>query len=180
MRHVLSSLHDILKATVERRTLPRLRLHMYKSRIAKLDEICRRIAGYRNDAKKSQKSRTAYKRPVVFFGDFTDEGGVKYGHRRPPIKALRHRLRLHANVIILDEYRSSKFCSTCSSKRDIPTNQLPELECVQVQQKIHAVVRCGLCKRIWNRDVNASRNLCAIVKHGLTNGWSRPPVFERS
>ena len=196
VKHILSGLGHVLQVTAKRRTLPRLRLHAYKCRIAKLDAICRQIVGYRKRKKPPKPpaacnrptyrhrrlfyKRPTYKRPVVFFGDFTDNGGVKYGHRRPPIKAIRHRLRLHAHVIDLDEYRSSKFCSTCTSNQSLATTQLLEVENVEVgEEKMHAVVRCGVCNQVWNRDVNACRNLRGIVKYGLANAWSRPPIFQK-
>ena len=42
----------------------------------------------------------------------------------------------------------------------------------------HGLVRCQTCSRMWNRDVNSSRNIHKIVSNKI-KGFKRPKYLRR-
>src|SRR4051794_10331243 len=77
--------------------------------------------------------------------------GKKTGVLRVLFRALRHHDCLgHLVLVKVPEYRSSKMLS------------------------------CNNCDTVWNRDVNAARNLWSIAYHMAMNGNQTPEVFTRS
>jgi hypothetical protein len=45
--------------------------------------------------------------------------------------------------------------------------------------KIHALLRCQNCSKVWNRDQMAVKNIKYIFEYIATNNNRRPPNFER-
>ncbi|CAN0456257.1 unnamed protein product, partial [Laminaria digitata] len=74
----------------------------------------------------------------------------------------------------VNEDYTSKLCSECKEVLD------PMLD--KKNKPIHAVRRCPTTScvwRLWNRDVNACRNIYAIFVHENSNQGSRPVKFTR-
>ena len=46
-------------------------------------------------------------------------------------------------------------------------------------RSLYAVKRCKVCRTIWNRDVNAARNIGLVFWWLRSHGGSRPPGFRR-
>ena len=94
------------------------------------------------------------------------------GVSRVVFRALRHHDRLgHLVLVKVPEFRSSKICSRC---------QTLTLEHVRDQvsgDALHAVLRCNNCATVWNRDVNAARNLRFIAIHMAANENRTPPMY---
>ena len=45
---------------------------------------------------------------------------------------------------------------------------------------LYAVKQCENCRTVWNRDVNAARNIALVFWWLRTHGGVRPPGFRRS
>lgn len=81
-----------------------------------------------------------------------------------PLAEVVSELKKRADVAVIDEYMSTKICSSCF---DCETTKL-----------LHRKQRCSKCGVNWNRDVNAGIN---IMKLGLLDisGRRRPDIFRR-
>ena len=71
------------------------------------------------------------------------------------------------NVYLIDEFRTSKQCSSCSNV-DAQCEKFRQVENPRPWRdgKIlcHGLVRCTTCWTMWNRDVNAAINIWKIAK----------------
>ena len=120
------------------------------------------------------------KRTVVAFGDATFSPTMKgkmAGVSRIVFRALCHQERLgHLVLVKVPEFRSSKVCSKCQTltlehvRERTDDNQVPG-------SSLHAVLKCKNCATVWNRDVNAARNLRFIASHMSKNGNNVPEIF---
>jgi len=113
------------------------------------------------------------KRTVVAFGDgmFSPTmKGKRAGVSRVVFRALRHRERLgHLTLVRVPEFRTSKVCSKCHTLT---------LEHVRIDDTpLHAVLSCKNCATVWNRDVNAARNLWFVASHMAANNNKPPNIF---
>lgn len=117
-----------------------------------------------------------HKRTIVAFGDGdfpTSFRGKKTGAYKVIKRAL---FRLQATVpgvriLMVPEYRSSQICSKCN------TRSLEKMK--HNGLSLHAVVKCKNCSTVWNRDINASRNLFHIAVHCASHQDQVPPAFRR-
>jgi hypothetical protein len=132
----------------------------------------------------------------VAYGNWSRRDGIK-GHASSPVKGLRQALAKRAKVVILDEFKTSKLCSTChrelspvsylvdpdmEKRRKRAGRVTPRLQTGEKKlTKCHAVLRCGHedCEAgHWNRDVNAAINIVNLLKFELEHG-ERMPAFAR-
>ena len=168
----------------------KLRFQRFRGRQKALAEVCRRFTigskkygAHRLDPQRSLdpepppnpvKWKRAMphdeaKRTVVAFGDATFSPTMKgkmAGVSRIVFRALRHQERLgHLVLVKVPEFRSSKVCSKCQTLTLVPGSSL------------HAVLKCKNCATVWNRDVNAARNLRFIASHMSKNGNNVPEIF---
>ena len=151
------------------RKYKKLRFNTSILRKKTIDSVCKKIS--------QGKSST-----TVAFGD----ASVNHGGRglMGPMKEIRRRLETHHCVVIdVDEFRTSKLCSKC---HDV-------VESIQVVQRTwseegltcsltspHALRVCfnPLCRTVWDRDVNAVRNIgYKCMKKALEGRY--PPAFDR-
>jgi hypothetical protein len=112
--------------------------------------------------------------PVVCFGD------ANFIRRTDPclINHLRDQLKRAEQEGLLiymeiDEYLTSQRCSACLALT---------LEYVQIENGDHLynVLQCTTCGTKWNRDVNAARNILAVVLHQIITGTlTRPYNLDR-
>ena len=93
-----------------------------------------------------------------------------------PVQEARRRLQLwvgFSRFFSVDEFRTSKTCSRCHGEVERVYKPL-------LQQRIWAVTRCTGCGAVWNRDVNAARNMRHIVVARISNpAAERPAAFRR-
>jgi len=116
----------------------------------------------------------------IAYGDWSNQAGIK-GHPSAPVKGFARALRRRATVVPMDEYKTSKLCSLChhtlEKARLIATNDNGEYEL----RKNRNVLRCpnSACRaNFWNRDVNAARNIRALLAARLM-GLGRIAAFAR-
>ena len=99
--------------------------------------------------------------------------GKRAGVSRVVFRTLRHHHHLgHLTLVKVPEFRTSKTCSKC---------QTMTLENVREAggNALHAVVKCKNCTTVWNRDVNAARNIRYIASYMAANENKVPDVFVR-
>ncbi len=114
---------------------------------------------------------------VVAFGDASWSGSVK-GYNRSPrglffYKYMKNKYESdRIKVRSTSEYNSSQICSNCNKhERLVKYNNV-------VIEKPHFVKSCPTCFTIWNRDVNAARNLITIEKNIMARG-KKPWIFSK-
>lgn len=106
---------------------------------------------------------------LVFVGSFrlNPNSPIK-GYQRTPFRLLLSKLRLFADVMLIDEFRTTKLCSICHEPTFISRNKHRYLVCLNQQ--------CGMC---WNRDVNAGNNMVYKGVSELT-GDALHPNYNRN
>ncbi|CAN0431504.1 unnamed protein product, partial [Laminaria digitata] len=118
---------------------------------------------------------------VVAYGDATF---VSRGRFPGPVKTIRRETEkrvgggegpVGVSYRAVNEDYTSKLCSECKEVLE------PMLD--KKNKPIHAVRRCpttSCVRRLWNRDVNACRNIYAIFVHENSNQGTRPEKFTRA
>jgi hypothetical protein len=150
----LASLSALLEFYGERRWR-RLRFKSYIGRQQAMELLCRRIVP------KNQRRENV----VVAFGSAQFPWGR--GHASGPVKAFRKELARRCHVVMVDEYLTSRVCSTCQGLFDD-------------HQWFWSLRICkNICLTRWNRDVNAARNIRNILIHMAENQGERPDPFRR-
>jgi transposase len=70
-------------------------------------------------------------------------------------------------VLSIDGYNTSKVCSRCGEK-DMK---------VAPKTKGVGVLQCSKCEIIWNRDLNAAKNM-RIISNAIWSGNERPQIYK--
>lgn len=99
------------------------------------------------------------------------------GHRKTGVNKLwnilkRREARGEAIVIKIDEFRTSKVCNSCKTKN---LNNIVTADGI----RHNGVQECKNCRTLWDRDVNASKNMFYIAKN-IWDGHGRPNEFSRA
>jgi hypothetical protein len=140
---------------------------------ATLAKICERIGGGKNV------------KTLVGFGDFSQQHGLVKSHPTTPILRLKRELRKYCKVVGIDEYNTSKTCSSCSNPIELYRNRIRRkkkgvLEPIARMSNIHSVIRCKTneCKLCClDRDINASKNILGLLLNQY-RGEERPVCFK--
>ncbi|KAK9389697.1 hypothetical protein V1515DRAFT_642597 [Lipomyces mesembrius] len=151
-----------------------------------LHRICMRIKG----SKRVRKEDV-----VVAYGD-GQFGSTMRGKRAAPVKKLRKHLRRYATVVAVDEHRTSRVCSKHNQQQTERTGLAdeedegggtpPDVVHIRGQRNadgakgpsLHPVLYCNKCHTVWNRDVNAARNIAWIFWWMRVHSGQRPPGFR--
>lgn len=111
-------------------------------------------------------------RSAVAIGDGTCWPGLKTKHIPGSIQSMAKAIKdtRRAEVIIVDEYNTSRLCSKCygvlkSPGRNVDYNNGKRWK------------RCDSCKVSWDRDINAGNNMINILASELQN--TAHPRFRR-
>ena len=144
---------------------------------ATLAKICERISGL-SKATKNVKT-------LVGFGDYSQQHGLVKSHPTTPILRLKRELRRYCKVVDIDEYKTSKTCSSCNKEIELYRNRIQRkkkgvLEPIAKMSNIHSVIRCkhNECKLCcMDRDINASKNILGLLL-GQYRGEERPLCFK--
>ena len=141
------------------------------------------LQSYRYKINSETKFITKFKKTygndaIVCIGDWAQKEHRKY---KEPVKGKGFRQlfrKSHLELYLIDEHRTSLQCSGCQ-------NDLAKLEKfyrrtyktktgkIKTSDLLHGLLRCKTCKRIWNRDANASRNQRNIANNFIA-GIERP------
>jgi len=150
-----------------------LKFNAYCRSKSTLTKICKRIVNN--------------KKTLIGFGDFSQQHGLIKKHPTTPILKLRKELKKHGDVVLIDEYKTSKTCYKCHKevklyrnnqiKKDRKTKELTKVK----MSNIYSVIRCinNECSLYcMDRDINASKNMLHLLQQ-LYRGEERPPCFNR-
>lgn len=124
------------------------------------------------------------KQTLIGFGDWSnkDSAGIIKKSPAGPVKQLERELKRHCKVVPVDEFRSSKLHESCHCELHKTYFKKTDKNGVLRSVKNYSVLFCSnrSCNGMRvNRDVNASRNILALLQDELRNG-SRPQAFRRS
>ncbi len=116
-----------------------------------------------------KKIRKNGKRTVVFFGAAKFATSSR-GHMASPRALILRALSRFPGVavILVDEFRTSKICSKCRTLMDGPS-----------PFDSWRLKTCPHCRIVWNRDVNAARNMLYIGRWMDGNAGACPEPFCR-
>ena len=131
------------------------------------------------------KSIVDNKKTLVGFGDFSQHHGLVKKHPTAPIQKFKHELRRYCDVIIIDEYNTSKTCNKCFQPIELYKNKIIRKKRDGTHTKarmslINSVIRCKLneCKLCcMDRDINASKNILFLLQL-QKEGKKRPECFN--
>lgn len=98
------------------------------------------------------KSIVQDRKALVFIGStkFSPNAPIK-GYIRTPHRALLKAMKIHADVVETDEFRSTKLCSQKDCHNVVKTSRSPK-----------RYQFCPKCGTSWNRDVNAGNNIAYL------------------
>ena len=144
---------------------------------ATLAKICERISGV--------TKKTKHVKTLVGFGDYSQQHGLVKYHPTTPILRLKKELRIYCKVVDIDEYKTSKTCSSCNKEIELYRNRIQRkkmgvLEPIAKMTNIHSVIRCkhNECKLCcMDRDINASKNILGLLLNQY-RGEERPVCFR--
>jgi hypothetical protein len=167
-------LHQIFNINSTRKT-KHMRWKVYMHRLKTIDQTCKSMLG-------DDPSNT-----IIAYG------GGKFnpsspGYKPSPTRSsyFANRLKKVHNATVLNiwEFNTSQICSKCHAPVKlcgVATQQDPFMTPANIVQTHHFVRRCtnNLCRIIWNRDVNAARNMAFLGIH-LVYQVDRPDPFNAS
>jgi len=144
---------------------------------ATLAKICERISGV--------TKKTKHVKTLVGFGDYSQQHGLVKSHPTTPILRLKKELRRYCKVVDIDEYKTSKTCSSCNKEIVLYRNRIQRknmgvFEPIAKMTNIHSVIRCkhNECKLCcMDRDINASKNILGLLLNQY-RGEERPVCFR--
>ena len=122
---------------------------------------------------------------VVGIGDWEQRKHRKF---KEPTKGKGFRTLLRRkgySVYLVDEFRTSKQCfhcategATCATFRWALDPNRKKLESERQLRKVHGLLMCNTCNRLWNRDVNGALNISRATRAAL-DGMERPQYLQR-
>ena len=157
------------------------KFHLYKNfRGLSFRSYCRGKA----TMSKICKSIVGDKKTLVGFGDFSQQHGLVKKHPTAPIKKFNKELRRYCDVVMIDEYNTSKTCNCCKNPIELYKNKIIRKMRDGTHTKarmsiINSVIRCNLneCKLCcMDRDINASKNILFLLQLQQA-GKKRPECF---
>ena len=137
-----------------------------------LAKAARKLTKKRNPQPGEQRDCHPPKRTIIGWGDWSQQDGFLRGTPKAPVKKFRRAFKkMGFTIIEVDEYRTSKCCSSCGHVTE--NVHYGGVRC-------HQVVRCGNneCAVVWQRDCNAARNMHQVLLTML-HGQPRPVALQR-
>ena len=167
---VLASLDLLLNFHIER-GYRGLKFKRYIGRQRALRKLCDHITA------------KAGRNTLVGFGDWSnrDVAGIIKKSPAGPVKQLERELKKRCTVVSVDEFRTSKLHECCHQPLKVTRHTRQCKDGVVRNVQVRSVLFCanrscnGMCV---NRDVNASRNILALMRSQLLGGGRIGP-FRR-
>lgn len=119
---------------------------------------------------------------LVGFGDWNcqDPAGLLKRCQRGPAKRFFHALRRVCTVVLVDEHLTSQLCCECAHQVKPMHAKVRNDAGVLQKRRLYSMRFCARksCNARMNRDVNASRNILAMLL-AIAGGGNRPAAFCR-
>jgi hypothetical protein len=183
----------VVKMRRELATLP-LALQAYFESPWRVMKLCRykkmeRLAHKHVQRMLNTDQETKMMPTIVAYGDGSFDSNMK-GHCPAPVRRFRtHLVRLARDpsvplvVLHMSEHRTSKLCSACHKEMESWTlrgENRARADETRRRHIEHSVRQCS-CGRVWNRDINAARNMAYHAVRLLCRGAGAcPPAFRPS
>jgi len=113
--------------------------------------------------------------PLIVFGtgmvgkDLVKLRGLRHGVTGMFYRTLKKREKEGELLVVpIDEFKTSRICNICK------TDTLYKAS----HTRGYGVLVCKTCKTLWQRDVNASKNMMSIAP-SIWNRDGRPTAFKR-
>ena len=134
---------------------------------------------------------------IVAFGSARFSSSSLRGLGPVPLLRFRKHLERYATVVLTSEMRTSRVCSNgCGwdghpepasdeegwarkKEYDLVPMRGQRRRCGHPGPNLHAVLVCPTCKMVWNRDVNAARNIGYMFLWQCTHNDEPPARFCR-
>lgn len=118
---------------------------------------------------------------LVGYGDWSCRPNIR-GHAPVPVKGFRNALKKRARLVSIDEFRTSKLCSSCRQPLDLAAyphqDENGRFDMKETRNVLHcATSDCNAT--FWDRDVNAAINMLRLLQNEVA-GHPRPPQFTRT
>lgn len=138
----------------------------------------------KNQIKKGKKKRVKRKlkkvRTIVFIGSTkTAANSIIRGYIRTPQPMLLQKLRRFADVVEVNEFRTTILCSSCYKKAPPTDKKAPPTKKKPNRRMTHRYQHCNSCHITWNRDVNAGLNIMYVGEQ-RTRGLPEHRNFYRT
>ncbi len=119
---------------------------------------------------------------IITIGDWSQKEMMKY-HEPTKGKGFRTLFKKAGyQVYLVDEFRTSKMCSKCGCEEGICENffkiNSPRPWRKEKEQLCHGLVKCKICKTMFNRDLNATLNIRKISLSAISK-TERPKYLNR-
>ncbi|RLN37351.1 hypothetical protein BBJ28_00020519 [Nothophytophthora sp. Chile5] len=153
----------------------KLKFRRYTLRNAQLDRACFGLAG------------TPGTKTIIGFGDCgaAGEGAIKHSPAGP-VKSLARKLARYCEVVVVDEFRTSRVHHDCPVTEDL-VNQRVRRVCrdgversVPVHKVLHCLTKNGGCGTTVDWDVNAAKNILSVLLNQLAGVPERPRRLQRA
>lgn len=153
--HILE--HFAMKQLIySQRKITRLKFKTFMCREKAASTIAKEIVG-----KYKHKS-------LIILGDTeTSSDSIIRGYIRTPNKILTKHISQFADVLRINEFRTTKLCSTCH-------------EVANTSKSPHRYQFCQKCNIVWNRDVNAGNNMLQLGLYHHILSKELPTNFKKS
>lgn len=160
-----------------------IRWRTYRSEQKALHELCMRVQGGRRKED-----------VVVAFGAAQFPSTMR-GVCSVPVKRFRRYLERYVTLVLTSEWRTSRVCSKgcgwhvdpatreqwdkMKEESDLTHMHHERRACGCAGDRVHATLICPKCRVIWNRDVNAARNIAYMFWWQRVHAGAKPPRFCR-
>jgi hypothetical protein len=162
----------LLRHHAEKRKYREYRFKISRFSKKALAKAARKLTKKRNPQPGERRDCHPPSRTIIGWGDWSQQDGFLRGTPKAPVKKFRRAFKkMGFTILEIDEYRTSKCCSSCGHV----TENLH-----YGGARCHQVVRCGNseCEVVWQRDCNAARNMRAILLTML-HDQPRPVALRR-
>jgi len=151
----------------------------YHKNLYRVHKLHKYSANQRSEAKMINKFKEMFGPPektVIGIGDYEQFKHMKF---LEPVKGKGFRevfRKAGYEIYLIDEFRTSMMCSFCQDKDDC---------CEKFRKRehrkylCHGLLRCKTCKRMWNRDLNASINIKRILENEILGAINSVNKDER-
>lgn len=162
----------------------------YEQYIFRKLKLNRFINTQKSENKMINNFRNKFGKPeetIFIIGDY-DKGDYHRKGKEPTILRKFRRIFKNAkyNTYLINEFRTSKICSSCNGELDKfleRESNKPQLKKENKKEIVHGLLRCQSikpkCEKIHNRDKNAVQNMLNIVSSIFERG-KRPEIFCRA